>query len=85
MPALNVEFSDDELAALRAAAQDSGKTLKAYVREVVDGNLADRRARARAAEVFRSFVDQNAAAFDEAFPDDAPVRHGEGRSGRGAA
>ncbi|UGQ11906.1 hypothetical protein LO772_34975 [Yinghuangia sp. ASG 101] len=85
MPALNVEFSDDELAALRAAAQDSGKTLKAYVREVVDGNLADRRAQARAAEAFRAFVADNATAFDEAFPDDAPGRSGDGRTSRGAA
>ncbi|HSA53959.1 MAG TPA: hypothetical protein VLH10_28095 [Yinghuangia sp.] len=85
MPALNVEFSDDELAALRSAARDSGKTLKAYVRELVDGDLAERRAQARASEVFRTFVAENAAAFDEAFPEDAPGRPGEHQAGRGAA
>lgn len=81
MPALNVEFSDDELAALRAAAQDRGMTLKAYVRQVVDGDLDARRAQARAAEVFRSFVAANAAAFDEAFPHDAPADPGDRRAG----
>ncbi len=63
-------------------------TLKAYVREVVDGDLAARRAQARAAEVFRSFVAENAAAFDEAFPHDAPTGSGgrhTGHTGRGAA
>jgi hypothetical protein len=80
MPALNVDFTDDELAALREAARSSGKSLKAYVHDVVDDELAAQRARAVAAETFRAFAAAHAEAFDAAFPEDAP---GAGR--RGAA
>ncbi|MGA4544224.1 hypothetical protein ACPA54_29975 [Uniformispora flossi] len=73
MPALNVDFSDDELAALRAAAKQRGKSLKAYVHDVVDDDLAAQRAQAVAAETFRAFVAENADAFDAAFPEDAPA------------
>ncbi|WP_406277483.1 hypothetical protein [Embleya sp. NBC_00896] len=73
MPALNIDFSDEELAELRAAAHERGVTLKGLVREAVTGDLDRHRALARMTEVLDTFVRENAAAFDEAFPDDAPA------------
>ncbi|KAF4408446.1 MULTISPECIES: hypothetical protein [Streptomyces] len=79
MPALNIDFSDEELSELREAARERGVTLKALVREAVTDDLAQRRAMAEATQIFRSFVVDNADAFDEAFPDDAPAAHGNRR------
>ncbi|MCC5037208.1 hypothetical protein DMH02_029540 [Streptomyces sp. WAC 00631] len=83
MPALNIDFSDEELAELREAARERGVTLKALVREAVTDDLARRRAMSEAGQIFRSFVVDNADAFDEAFPEDAPA--GAGGTRRGAA
>ncbi|MER5971702.1 hypothetical protein ACFYYR_15205 [Streptomyces sp. NPDC001922] len=80
MPALNIDFSDEELSELREAAKERGVTLKALVREAVTDDLAQRRAMAEASQVFRSFVRENADAFDAAFPDDAPAER-RNRSG----
>ncbi|HCA84687.1 MAG TPA: hypothetical protein DEQ61_03805 [Streptomyces sp.] len=82
MPALNIDFSDEELSQLREAARERGVTLKTLVREAVTDDLAQRRAMAEATQIFRSFVVDNADAFDAAFPDDAPADRG---SRRGAA
>ncbi|MGP3998898.1 hypothetical protein [Streptomyces sp. 8N706] len=81
MPALNIDFSDEELSELREAARERGVTLKALVHEAVTDDLAQRRAMAEASHVFRSFVRENADAFDAAFPDDAPA----GQRNRGGA
>jgi len=83
MPALNIDFSDEELAELRATAHERGVTLKGLVREAVTGDLDRHRALARMTEVLDGFVRENAAAFDEAFPDDAPTTAQRRR--RGAA
>lgn len=72
MPALNVDFSEDELTELRSVAQERGVTLKALVRGAVAEDLAHHRALTSAASVFRSFVDDNVDAFAAAFPDDSP-------------
>ncbi|NJQ01598.1 hypothetical protein [Streptomyces zingiberis] len=83
MPALNIDFSDEELSQLREAAQERGVTLKALVREAVTDDLARRQAMAEASRIFRSFVVDNADAFDAAFPEDAPAAAAGRR--RGAA
>ncbi|MGC0418155.1 hypothetical protein [Embleya sp. AB8] len=82
MPALNVDFSEDELAALREIARERGVTLKALVREAVTEDLVRRRALAGMTDTVRAFAAEHTAAFDEAFPDDAPAA---GAARRGAA
>lgn len=67
MPALNVEFSDDELAALRAAAAEDGKSLKSYVHDLA---VRERQRRAFVAGAAQ-FVARNRAEFDHAFPEDS--------------
>jgi predicted transcriptional regulator len=74
MPALNIEFSDEELAALREAAEARHVSLKALVREAVATDLAHRRALEEGAGEFRRFAERNTAAFDDAFPGSAPGR-----------
>jgi hypothetical protein len=71
MPALNVEYTTDELAALRAAAAADGKSVKAYVHDL------SVREQHRQAFVSRAaaFFDENVDAFDAAFADDAPRSH----------
>ncbi|RKN38495.1 hypothetical protein [Streptomyces hoynatensis] len=68
MPALNVEYTEKELAALRAAAAAAGMSLKAYVH---DASLRDQQRRAFVASATR-FYDEHVAEFDAAFPDEAP-------------
>lgn len=70
MPALNVEFSEAELAELRAIAAERGVTLKALVREATTTDLARHRALKEGAQVFRRFFEQHADEFAHAFPDD---------------
>lgn len=70
MPALNVEYTEKEMADLRAAAKIAGMSLKAYVREA---SLRDQQRREFVASATR-FFDEHAAEFDEAFPEEAPVR-----------
>ncbi|WP_037569017.1 hypothetical protein [Phaeacidiphilus oryzae] len=74
MPALNIEFSEEEMAQLRQEAEARAVSLKTLVREAVAGDLAHRRALAEGAEAFRRFVGEHAGAFDEAFPDSVPRR-----------
>lgn len=68
MPALNVDFTPEELAALRRAAARSGKALKAYVH---DASLRDSD-RQEFVTGAAAFMDAHAAEFADAFPDDAP-------------
>ena len=70
MPALNVEFSDGELEALRAIAAERGVTLKALVREATTADIERHRALKEGAQVFRRVFDQSADEFAVAFPDD---------------
>ncbi|MCP3819040.1 hypothetical protein NLX86_13220 [Streptomyces sp. A3M-1-3] len=70
MPALNIEFTEEELAGVRDLAAAEGKSVKAYVHD------------AAVREHFRrTFVDgavkwfnDHKAEFDEAFPDEVPPR-----------
>lgn len=48
MPALNVDFSDDELAAVRAAASDAGTSMRAFAKQAILDRAADREGRVRA-------------------------------------
>ncbi|WP_405592211.1 hypothetical protein [Streptomyces sp. NBC_01190] len=68
MPALNINFSDEELAAVRAAAAAEGKSLKQYVHDLP---LRERQ-RALFVRYAAAFGDQHRAEFDEAFPDEVP-------------
>ncbi|MFE5325423.1 hypothetical protein ACFRCG_03230 [Embleya sp. NPDC056575] len=81
MPALNIDFTDEELAELRETAKARGVTLKSLVHEAVTEDLAQRRALASMTAVLRAFAAEHTAAFDDAFPDDAPT----GARRRGAA
>ncbi|WP_326594594.1 hypothetical protein [Streptomyces sp. NBC_01803] len=70
MPALNVEFSEAELEALRAIATERGVTLKALVREATTADIERHRALKEGADVFRRFFTEHADEFAAAFPDD---------------
>ncbi|WP_092527255.1 hypothetical protein [Amycolatopsis arida] len=43
MPALNLQFSDEEMAELRAAAEREGKSLKALAHDAVLGVVSSRK------------------------------------------
>ncbi|MEU1535677.1 hypothetical protein [Streptomyces fagopyri] len=81
MAALNVEFSDAELEDLRAAAQEHGMTLKAFVRASTTDAIAHQRMLKEAgAEFQRVFADPElAAAIEAAGIDDGPMAHTAGR------
>ncbi len=68
MPALNVQYTDAELAELRQAAKAAGKSVKAYVHDL----SVREQTRIRFVEGAAAFIDEHTAAFDQAFPDQAP-------------
>lgn len=70
MPALNVEFTETELDALRAIATERGVTLKALVREATAADIERHRALKEGAQVFRALFERHAEEFATAFPDD---------------
>ena len=71
MPALNVEFTEAELAVVRKAAAADGKSVKAYVHD-----LSVREQNRRTfVNVAASFWNDNLAEFDAAFPDETPGSH----------
>ena len=76
MPALNVEFTSEELEAVRADAARAGKTIKAYVHDLA--------VRERARKVFvgaaASYWNGHVEEFDAAFPDEAPSTDTAGRA-----
>ncbi|MFM9368649.1 hypothetical protein [Streptomyces sp. Da 82-17] len=82
MPALNVEFSDQELEELRALAQERGLTMKAVVREATADKITLHRALREAAGVFHTtFHDRALAeAIAAAGIDDGPARTTTGRA-----
>ncbi len=43
MPALNLQFTDEEMADVRAAAEREGKSLKALVHDVVVSSVSSRK------------------------------------------
>ncbi|KIE27834.1 hypothetical protein LK08_06195 [Streptomyces sp. MUSC 125] len=77
MPALNVEFSERELADLRRIAKERGTSMKALVREAAAADIARHRALEEGAEAFRHFFAAQAEEFAAAFPDDEPPAKGE--------
>ncbi|MGW5256176.1 hypothetical protein ACWERW_24785 [Streptomyces sp. NPDC004012] len=79
MPALNVEFSDRELADLRRIAKERGTSMKALVREAAAADIARHRALQEGAEVFRRFFEGHADEFAAAFPEDEPPTRSEGQ------
>ncbi|MFE7117999.1 hypothetical protein ACFU99_21540 [Streptomyces sp. NPDC057654] len=83
MPALNVDFPDQELQEIREIAQERGMTMKAFVRASTADAIAHHRALKEGAEVFRRvFNDPDlAAAIADAGIDDGPTT---GTSGRAA-
>ncbi|NGO80990.1 hypothetical protein G6045_35820 [Streptomyces sp. YC504] len=82
MPALNVDFSEEELAELRALAQDTGEPMKAIVRKATADTISRHRALREAAEVFqRTFHDPALAdAISAAGIDDGPARRSAGQA-----
>ncbi|MBV9023184.1 MAG: hypothetical protein JO362_05170 [Streptomycetaceae bacterium] len=70
MPALNVEFTEAELAELRLAAAAAGKSVKGYVHDL----SVREQARRVFVEGAAAFIRQHAEEFDMAFPDQAPRR-----------
>lgn len=47
VPALNVEFSDDEIAAVRAAARTAGQSMRAFAKQAILDRALDRAGRVR--------------------------------------
>ncbi|MDP9616497.1 hypothetical protein [Streptomyces demainii] len=68
MPSLNIDYTEEELAAIRAEARGAGQSLRQYVH---DASLRDRQ---RTEFVNRALTwgDEHRAEFDEAFPDEVP-------------
>lgn len=65
---------DDQLhALLKERAEAEGTTVTALIARAAHDAVRDPRLEG-AAEVFRSFVNDHADAFDAAFPEDAPSR-----------
>ncbi|GGN61942.1 hypothetical protein GCM10012285_61510 [Streptomyces kronopolitis] len=65
---------DDQLhALLKERAEAEGTTVTALIARAAHDAVRDPRLEG-AAEVFRAFVNDNADAFDAAFPEDAPSR-----------
>lgn len=82
MSALNVEFSDEELDALREIAREAGMPMKEFVRASTADAIARHRALREGAEVFRQvFADPRLAdAIEAAGLDDGPRSGTAGRA-----
>ncbi|MFD9484150.1 hypothetical protein [Streptomyces sp. NPDC059991] len=82
MAALNVEFTDEELEAIRDMARERGMTMKALVRSSAADAIAEHRALKEAAAVFqRTFHDPALAdAIAAAGLDDGPAQQRPGRA-----
>jgi hypothetical protein len=72
MAALNVPFSDDELADLRAIARERGTSMTALIKEATANDIANYRALKEGAAVFREHFAASASEFAAAFPDEEP-------------
>lgn len=73
MPALNIEYTEDELAAVRASAAADGKTVKQYVK---DASIREQQRRAFVTAAAR-FWNDHVEEFDAAFPDEAAPREAD--------
>ncbi|MFB7664260.1 hypothetical protein ACFC1R_09995 [Kitasatospora sp. NPDC056138] len=88
MPALNIEYTEPELAAIREAAAADGKSVKAYVHDLSVREQQRRTFVSHAVAFWNAHVEE----FDAAFPEDAPdtgrrdaTRRGVARSDSAAA
>nr|AGZ93853.1 hypothetical protein [Streptomyces sp. WM6386] len=79
---VTIRVPEELHAQLQERAEAEGTTVTALLTAAARDAVRDPRLDS-AAEVFRAFVADNADAFDEAFPDDAPARLDA--SGRAAA
>ncbi|WKX73891.1 hypothetical protein [Streptomyces sp. XD-27] len=68
MPALNIEFTDEELAAIREAAAADGKSIKAYVHDLSVREQQRRVFVQHAVKFWNDHIDE----FDAAFPEEVP-------------
>ncbi|MDD4866937.1 MAG: hypothetical protein PHQ28_07430 [Mycobacterium sp.] len=48
MPALNIDFTEEELALVRSAASDSGASMRAFAKQAILDKASDREGRVRA-------------------------------------
>ncbi|MFB7125600.1 MULTISPECIES: hypothetical protein [Streptomycetaceae] len=69
MPALTIEYTEHELAAIREAAAADGKTVKAYVHDL---SVREQQRRVFVDHAV-AFWKAHRAEFDAAFPEDAPA------------
>jgi hypothetical protein len=74
MPALNVQFTEEELAGVRALAADAGKSVKAYVHDAA----VREHLRKTFVEGAVKFYDDHKAEFDAAFPESVPPKERKG-------
>ncbi|MFJ9521153.1 hypothetical protein ACIRPK_23240 [Kitasatospora sp. NPDC101801] len=81
MPALNIEYTELELAAIRAAAAADGKSVKAYVHDLSVREQQRRTFVEHAVAFWHEHLDE----FDAAFPEDAPAFPGDAPAERGPA
>ncbi|KPI00696.1 CopG-like domain-containing protein DNA-binding protein [Actinobacteria bacterium OK006] len=70
---VTIRVPEELHAQLQERAEAEGTTVTALITEAAHNAVRDPRLDS-AADVFRAFVADNAAAFDAAFPDDAPAR-----------
>ncbi|WP_406177316.1 YlcI/YnfO family protein [Streptomyces sp. NBC_00996] len=70
---VTIRVPEELHAQLRERAEAEGTTVTALITEAAHNVVRDPRLDS-AAEVFRTFIADNATAFDAAFPDEAPDR-----------
>ncbi|MFD8308801.1 hypothetical protein ACFV29_41760 [Streptomyces sp. NPDC059690] len=68
MPSLNITFTEEEMAEVRAAAAAAGQSLKQYVHDLP---LRERQ-RKQFVRVAVEWGEQHRDEFDDAFPDEVP-------------
>ncbi|MET9648432.1 hypothetical protein ACFZB6_29460 [Streptomyces syringium] len=70
---VTIRVNDQLHALLKERAEAEGTTVTALITQAAHDAVRDPRLEG-AADVFRAFIDANADAFDQAFPEDAPAR-----------
>ncbi|MBH5333697.1 hypothetical protein IHE55_02310 [Streptomyces pactum] len=68
MPALNIEFTEEELAAIHEAAAADGKSVQAYVHDLSVREQQRRLFVQHAVRFWNDHIDE----FDAAFPEEVP-------------
>ncbi|MFI1184142.1 YlcI/YnfO family protein [Streptomyces sp. NPDC020799] len=70
---VTIRVEDQLHALLKERAEAEGTTVTALIAQAAQDAVRDPRLEG-AADVFRAFINDNADAFDAAFPDDTPAR-----------